>query len=106
MGQAKQRREKLGALYGTPEGSNRPQTITPLSNKSPKHIQDTVLSLISKYLTTEARKDILDWCASPIKSWEKIYKTLPNSPYSAIKVMCTDGQVFIEMIPENDENPQ
>lgn len=93
MGQAKRRKQQIGALYGTAEGSNR----RPPAN-APKAAS---LELLSAALRREDLVEVSGLLNHGPTNWERSYTPSPAlaQTTAAVIVRCTGEEVTVEMVP-------
>lgn len=92
MGQAKRRKQQLGALYGTPEGSNR----QPANPSTP-----AALDVLSAALTREDLTEVVELLNNGPEEWERRYSPRPDlaSPTAAVIVRCIGDVAMVELVP-------
>lgn len=80
MGQAKHRRQLLGALYGTPEGSNRPP-VPPATGRP------VSAELLEAYLNRDDRREVALLLRDGPANWERCYSPLPQHAAQVAQVV-------------------
>jgi hypothetical protein len=95
MGQAKRRRDQLGSLYGTPEGSNRKlPSLVDLAGLEPVDLLDATLCKGDK---VEATRLLLD---PNLKPFRRSFPPVPGFPGLAAVEVWGDGELAgVELIP-------
>jgi hypothetical protein len=93
MGQAKRRKQQLGALYGTPETSTSRPRIKPQRLAS--------LDLLSSMLSREDQTEVANLLNHGPVNWERSYTPLPAfaATTAAVIVRCIGEAAFVELVP-------
>ena len=97
MGQAKRRRQQLGALYGTPEGSNRPPQ-GPAVVLGPPALS---VELLNTHISRDDVREVVLLLRDGPTSWERSYQPLPEKAdqIAAVVVRCDGDRVEVLLQP-------
>lgn len=93
MGQAKRRRQQLGALYGTPAGTPRkplPSGTVPVSAE-----------LLETYLSRDDQVSIVSLLRDGPPSWERRFQPVPeqSNTVAAVLIRCSGDLTTVELLP-------
>lgn len=99
MGQARRRRQQLGDLYGTPEGSNRPASA--LAQLLPQGGRQRNLRRLRQYLRPEHLQEVTELLAHGAPDWSRSYPPLPAhaAQFGSVVVGCHSGLLRVALHP-------